>query len=455
MEELRDGRGRCAIATTALPAGTIVRAFSGKPYASVLLPSQRERHCAACFKDTHSVKRLLRCGRCKWARYCSGCCQKAAWIAHKHECAALTDAACELHRLADAPAADCLLVGRCLWRRHDANLSEAGDDDLAFDALEPGVPSASDYALGRLAASISGLLPPAASLEASAEAAARLMSTFERNNFGVLNDLLSVVGAGCYPRAALLNHSCAPNCALAFDGLTVEIRTMAAVAAGEELCHAYVELCQPTGARRETLRSRYGFECACSRCVDGLRTAAGEDMDAVMAMHLLPDGGPDSNTKRLGCTSVAAEAALDRAAQLLEAAASEEDEAAELRKTLEALRVRRELCHPLSTARYEAEGRGLTIALAVGDLPSALEACRHAVAFLEAALAHVPSHPMLALQRFTLSDLEGACGEPRAALRVMDACAAAVELTASTSSSLRAQAASSLAGLRQQSNCEI
>ena len=58
---------------------------------------------------------------------------------------------------------------------------------------------------------------------------------------------------------------------------------------------------------------------------------------------------------------------------------------------------------------YEAECATLTCALAVGDLPTALECCRQAVAFLETALSHVPSHPLLALQRFTLSDLELAC----------------------------------------------
>ena len=50
------------------------------------------------------------------------------------------------------------------------------------------------------------------------------ISTFGRNNFGVLSELLSLVGAGCYPPAALLNHSCAPSCALAFDGATLEVR---------------------------------------------------------------------------------------------------------------------------------------------------------------------------------------------------------------------------------------
>ena len=84
-------------------------------------------------------------------------------------------------------------------------------------------------------------------------------------------------------------------------------------------------------------------------------------------------------------------------------------QAKELRLLREALALRRRHCHPLSALVYEAECASLTCALAVGELPMALECCRRAVAFLEMALDHVPSHPLLALQRFTLADLELAC----------------------------------------------
>ena len=55
---------------------------------------------------------------------------------------------------------------------------------------------------------------------------------------------------------------------------------------------------------------------------------------------------------------------------------------------------------------------------------------------------------MLALQRFTLSDLEAACGDDAAALRQMAACAAAAVLVFPASSSIRAQAVERLAELR-------
>ena len=446
-------RGRCAVAATALAAGAAVPQFSCPPYAALPLPSHRDRLCTRCFAPS---PKLLRCTRCKWARYCGGACQRADWPAHKHECRALASASSPLHSLSDAAAADLLLSARCLWRRHDADASPS-PADAAFDALEPGEPSDSDRGLADLGASLAGLLPP---LPDAAASCARLLAAFSRNNFGVLNELLFVTGAGCYPPTALLNHSCAPNCVLAFDGATVEVRTLRAVEADEELTHSYVELCLPTSARRATLRARYAFECDCTRCTNGLRLPDGRDVD-----ELLVDDGSDVDSRgaRPGCARLGATAsgdgddddkadararALSQAAALLDAAAREDDYDRECALTMQALKLRRAHCDPLSACVYEAEGRALTVALACGDHESARAACRQSVLFLEMALMHVPHHPLLALQRFTLCDLERQAGDLESARRQMEACAAAVEVSCAARSALREQARAVLLELR-------
>lgn len=253
------------------------------------------------------------------------------------------------------------------------------------------------------------------------------------------DDPRSHPGGRCYPRAALLNHSCAPNCALAFEGLILQVRTLREVEAGEELCHSYVELCQPTSKRRLALRDRYGFHCDCPRCVDGLRAADGEDVDAELEGMLRVWGE--------GQVQQARESELARSAMLLRHALHCEDEEKEHGLTMDAVKLRRALCPQWSSMRYEAEGRALSISLAVGDNAAALECCRYAVGFLERTLGHLPAHPLLALQQYTLSDLEAAVGERTAALAAMARCSAAMDVTLPEGSSLRAQAAARLAEL--------
>jgi len=315
----------------------------------------------------------------------------------------------------EAVVAELLLAGRCLWRRH---AEPNGPAAQSFDNLAPGPALGSDLALGSKAVAL-GLVPP----EVTAAQVAGLLAAFRANNFGVLDSLLHVVGAACYPTTALLNHSCAPNCVLTYAGNRVEVRTLCEVAAGTELCHSYVELCQPTAVRQRVLAEGYGFACRCARCVDGL-SHDGRSVDDLMT------GGADHGS----------EAELERPLSLLRRAAAEEDLEREAELVQEALSSLRRLCHPCSLVRYSAEGSALGLALARGEVAEARECCRNAVQFLEAALSHCPRHPLLALQRFTLADLYEACGDVRAALATMQACAQALEATHGPGDELRQQA---------------
>lgn len=77
-------------------------------------------------------------------------------------------------------------------------------------------------------------------------------------------------GRGVFPSAALLNHSCNPNCTFFLDDLgCITIQATRAVARGEELRIAYLSVAtrQDTApSRRAALASSYCFDCFCERC---------------------------------------------------------------------------------------------------------------------------------------------------------------------------------------------
>lgn len=149
--------------------------------------------------------------------------------------------------------------------------------------------------------------------------AAAVLSAFECNNFLVVDDLFHGRAAGVFPAGALLNHSCAPNATLTYmseaqyaslaaaggaeaeaagggagapataaastdvdsQGRLVQvIRALRPIAAGEEVCHSFVEIALPRDRRREQLKAAYGFDCTCDLCAAEAEAEARADAAA-------------------------------------------------------------------------------------------------------------------------------------------------------------------------------
>jgi hypothetical protein len=142
--------------------------------------------------------------------------------------------------------------------------------------------------------------------------ASAVLTSFDSNTFLVVDDLFHGRAAGVFPAGALLNHSCAPNAILMyapeedFKSQHVPIATEAAphsvfrdepletprnpatrasvvqvvralrpIAAGEEVCHSFVEVALPRRQRQAQLRRAYGFDCACELCTAEAAAEAG------------------------------------------------------------------------------------------------------------------------------------------------------------------------------------
>jgi hypothetical protein len=283
----------------------------------------------------------------------------------------------------------------------------------------------------------------------------RTLIAFQKNNFGIVNSLHSAVGEGVYPCAALLNHSCDPNCILRYElGVPVvndcgdeeeglfhspilQIIACKDIIVGEELCHSYVDLALTTKARQYRLFETHGFMCDCKRCVaggcyidlpknrsdwdlwplkNGLITVDGQgafidDPGSPSLIKIqLDDAMIASNgysESELHTMNYQSDVLRQKARQSM----IDDDTAGELQNLKDAIEIYSnkrndsKWLSPFIFELYSLRCEYLSALLANGQILDALEQCEHIVSFLTVAFSHVGCHPLLGLQLFTLGDL--------------------------------------------------
>ena len=75
-------------------------------------------------------------------------------------------------------------------------------------------------------------------------------------------------GTAIFPLASSLNHSCDPNCEVAYvDDSRVHILAKRSISRDEECTIAYVDPDLDGEERREELKETYGFDCECDVCI--------------------------------------------------------------------------------------------------------------------------------------------------------------------------------------------
>ena len=123
----------------------------------------------------------------------------------------------------------------------------------------------------------------------------------------------SARGAAVFPLASGLNHSCAPNCEVAFvEDNAVFVVATRDVALGEELTISYVDASGADDERREELRETYGFECACARCERGGKEAKKPKKPAPAAKKAAKKPAPAAKPKRKAAGAAASAAKKPR-----------------------------------------------------------------------------------------------------------------------------------------------
>ena len=264
------------------------------------------------------------------------------------------------------------------------------------------------------------------------EHAATTLAAFRCNNFGILDDLHAVVAGGCYPNAALLNHSCTPNCVLVFRGTRLlRSRRCSTSRRARSSVTRLPDLLAPTATPRLAAGAGMGLEiCECSAVQRPSRTIPRRDRRR--------GGVLDRRDRRR-------RPARDRprAPPAPPGLREEEDDQTEWALVQEGAGLLRLHLHPYNAELAAADRALMTVALACGDVAAARDACLRLCEFLSAVLTPVGvyAHPLSALQQFTLADLRAACGNTAGARTAMALCIRELGVTHAAERALREEGA--------------
>lgn len=254
------GKGNGLRATSRLSPGDLL--YIEEPFAYTVNHNGWGKVCELCLCES---PHLLRCSRCKFAKYCSKRCQTEAWPEHKLECKCLKSVESEMEAL------PVRVVGKIILKLHQKKpcLSENlySVSDLVSNFNEQNEERKITFEC--LAAMLHLYLRPEISDYFQLTPDLNLSEYFAKtfcNQFMIINDTSENVADALYLTMSLVNHSCEPNCVTVFKGRHLHLRAIQEIQAGEELTLTYIDPLMHTAERQRQLKRKYCFECDCRRC---------------------------------------------------------------------------------------------------------------------------------------------------------------------------------------------
>jgi len=240
-----------------------------RPYAHILSNTQVNNFCSECFKKPEVLGKLMTCGACSFARYCSKDCQKMAWRFHKSECERLKMV------FPNLPLTEVLFLSRVIDRRRyiEENGDKGGwETERKFDDLiGHNEEIKNDEPRMERFKKLFDRLCTFRVEELSKNDIFNIYCKTTINSHTVSSMQGDEVGLSLDLNVSRYDHSCRPNCSMMFDGYYVYVRPLTVGVDPEDYKHStisYTDLGRSRYQRRRELKAKWYFECHCERCDD-------------------------------------------------------------------------------------------------------------------------------------------------------------------------------------------
>ncbi|XP_057975005.1 histone-lysine N-methyltransferase ASHR1 isoform X2 [Malania oleifera] len=371
-------KGRCLFTTRDFSPGDVI--ISQEPY--VCVPN--ESRCDGCFSSSN----LKKCSACQVVWYCGNACQKSDWKLHRLECHALSKL--DKDRKKSLTPSIRLMVKLCVRRKLQSEKLRSGG---GFGGSYP-------YTFW-----ISNVVH------------------FACNAHTICDSELQPLGTGLYPVISVINHSCAPNSVLMFEGKVAVVRAVQHIPRGSEVLISYIETAGSTMTRKKALKEQYFFTCTCPRCIkmgqyDDIRESA------ILEGYRCRDNGCSGFLLRVSEdeTFICQQCGFVRYKEEMKKIASEVKpmmdkastalssgnyiEARAMYKIIERLQMK--MCHPFSLNLLRTRETIVKILMELQDWREALSYCRLTIPVYQR--VYPGFHPLLGLQHYTCGKLEWLLG---------------------------------------------
>ncbi|CAG2106491.1 unnamed protein product [Medioppia subpectinata] len=244
------------------------------PIIHVLDFQLKDKYCDNCFKQSDQLKR---CTKCLLTYYCGKECQKNDWKYHKNECPLYG------HPMVQMFIDDNLAR---LWLRLYLSVKKVPNfatkkhrffdgSDVSLNDIKVNGYDLDDSYKRELFKGI-GILFEALRMDYEPKEVLHWLALVFTVPYVAIHSgdeqSIKFIGRALYALNIVLEHSCRPNSALItnFNGdLSIQLRAMRPIAAGEEITISLVSLGQNRADRHKELK-QWSIDCECDKCVHHL-----------------------------------------------------------------------------------------------------------------------------------------------------------------------------------------